>query len=845
MVDFKKRLKGASGKRPLAPAEIYDRLDREVDKGPLRPAQEAVLAEWHDKRRRERDAIVKLHTGQGKTLIGLLILQSKLNEGVGPAVYLCPDNFLVEQTALQARQFGFEYCTALGKGDLPDKFLDSKAILICTVQKLFNGLTKFGLHNRSISVGATVIDDAHACIDAIRDASTIKLERGSGAYDELAALFSGALESQGQGTYADLSNGSYDALLPVPYWDWIDRSNDVARIFSKYANADAIKFAWPLVKDILAECECLISGQAIEVYPRLAPLDAFGSYADAKHRVFMSATISDDSFLIKGLGLSSATVESPLTYAREKWSGEKMVLIPSLISDQLTRPEVVAKFGQRIKGRKHGVVALVPSFKVAEDWKAKSAIVADKTSIDKEVQRLRAGEFEATLTVVNRYDGIDLPDQSCRVLILDSRPFGESLHERHLERCLSSTDAVAIRVARTIEQGMGRSVRGEKDYSAILLIGPELVRTIRSADSRAFLSAQTRQQIEIGLNIADFAKEDMEKGTTPEQVLDGLIAQCLRRDDDWKEYYAEEMGKIDSATSSPKRLKEFALELKAEQLARDSRYDDAAKVMQDLADKHASTDVEKGWYLQEAARHLYRSSKVEAEKLQTAAHKRNRFLLRPRTRAGVPPQLPVEQRRVEKIIEWIQTHPDPANLTVSVESLVSSLRFGVDADEFEASFDRLGKALGIACERPDKEWKEGPDNLWRLRTNKCLLVECKTEVVADRKEIAKYEAEQMNQSHGWFKKTYAGVDAECVIVIPPKKLAAAASLAQPTTALRKDGLDRLVKSVRSFFGEFFAQDLQTLSPMQVQQALDKHQLGADDLLSKYTTPIKGAGLPDE
>ncbi len=267
--------------------------------------------------------------------------------------------------------------------------------------------------------------------------------------------------------------------------------------------------------------------------------------------------------------------------------------------------------------------------------------------------------------------------------------------------------------------------------------------------------------------------------------------------------------------------------------------------MRDLADKHASTDVEKGWYLQEAARHLYRSSKVEAETLQTAAHKRNRFLLRPRTRAGTPPQLPVEQRRVEKIIEWVQAHPDPATLTVSVESRVSPLRFGVDADEFEAAFDRLGKALGIACERPDKEWKEGPDNLWRLRANKCLLVECKTEVVAERKEIAKYEAEQMNQSHGWFKKTYPGVDAECVIVIPPKKLGAATSVSQPTAALRKDGLDRLVKNVRSFFGEFFAQDLQTLSPKQVQQALDKHQLGADDLLSKYATPIQGAGLPEE
>ncbi|NOK08071.1 DEAD/DEAH box helicase family protein [Corallococcus exercitus] len=845
MVDFKKRLKSAGGKQPLAPSEIYDRLDRASDKGPLRPAQEAVLAEWHDNRRSARDAIVKLHTGQGKTLIGLLILQSKLNEGVGPVVYLCPDNFLVEQTALQAKQFGFEYCTAFGSADLPEKFLDSKAILICTVQKLFNGRTKFGLHPRSIAVGAVVIDDAHACIEAIRDASTIRLERDSGAYPEVLQLFSSALESQGQGTFADLDNGAYDALLPVPYWDWIDHSNEIAKILVKHGSAKAITYAWPLIKDILPECECLISGQTIEIYPRLAPLEAFGSYAGAKHRVFMSATISDDSFLIKGLGLSRTTVEAPLTYAREKWSGEKMVLIPSLLSEELSRDFIVEKFAQPVNGRKYGVVTLVPSFKAAEDWKTQGATVADKASIEKEVQRLRKGECDATLAVVNRYDGIDLPDKACRVLILDSRPFGESLHERHLERCLTSTDAVAVRIARTIEQGMGRSVRGEKDYSAVLLIGPELVRAIRSAESRAFLSAQTRQQVEIGLNVAEFAKEDLEKGINPGQALDGLIAQSLRRDEGWKEYYTEEMEKIGSATSVPKRLLEFAQELKAEQLARDGRYEEAAEVMQLLSDKHAPTEIEKGWYLQEAARHLYRSSKVEAEKKQTAAHKRNRFLLRPRSRAGAPPQLPVEQRRVEKIIEWIQGHPDPATLTVSVESLVSSIRFGIDADVFEAAFDRLGKALGVACERPDKEWKEGPDNLWRLRTNRCVIVECKTEVVVDRKEIAKYEAEQMNQSFGWFKKTYPGVEAECILIIPPRTLAAAASLAQPTAAMQKGGLDRLVKNVRGFFGEFFSQDLQSLSAKQVQQALDRHHLGADDLFSKYTSPIKGAGLPGE
>jgi replicative superfamily II helicase len=50
----------------------------------LRTAQRAILTEWHDALRSKRDLIVKLHTGQGKTLIGLLMLQSKLNEGIAP-----------------------------------------------------------------------------------------------------------------------------------------------------------------------------------------------------------------------------------------------------------------------------------------------------------------------------------------------------------------------------------------------------------------------------------------------------------------------------------------------------------------------------------------------------------------------------------------------------------------------------------------------------------------------------------------------------------------------------------------------------------------------------------------
>jgi len=112
MVDFSKRLAKKDITKRIDPRLSFMTLDRASDKGELRTAQRAILSEWHETLRSKRDLIVKLHTGQGKTLIGLLMLQSKLNEGIGPALYLCPNNCLIEQTCLQAKQFGIAVCTA-------------------------------------------------------------------------------------------------------------------------------------------------------------------------------------------------------------------------------------------------------------------------------------------------------------------------------------------------------------------------------------------------------------------------------------------------------------------------------------------------------------------------------------------------------------------------------------------------------------------------------------------------------------------------------------------------------------------------------------------------------------
>jgi replicative superfamily II helicase len=835
LVDFKKRLAGKQTQKPTDPIKLYETLDRAHDKGPLRPAQLAVLKSWFADHQDTRDIIVKLHTGQGKTLIGLLMLQARLNAGKGPALYLCPDNYLIAQTCDQAKQFGIATCTA--DPELPDEFINGDKILVASVQKLFNGITKFGLHRQSVGIETFLMDDAHACADRIREQCRIRIPSDEPAYNALKTLFAEELERQGLGTYADICNGKREALLPIPYWAWAFREAEVAGILSAHADRDSIRFAWPLLKDMLGHCQGIISGAAIEIEPYVAPLSAFGSYWKAEHRVFMSATVTDDAFLVKGLQLTPETIIKPLSNPKETWSGEKMVLVPSLINEELDREWMVKGFASPNDKRRIGVVALTPSFNRAKDWEAYGAVVAKKETVSQLIDGLKKGEFERTVVLANRYDGIDLPDDSCRVLVFDSKPYSESLSDLYQEFCRPNSEAILMRTIRTVEQGMGRSVRGEKDYCVIVVVGTDLVRLIRDKESRKYLSSQMATQIELGLEIADMARQDIENDEKPMNTFNGLMRQCLSRDADWKAFYVERMGKVRPKGANEKVLRLYAAELEAEESFRNGDYASASEKLQGLLDGGAVSADDKGWYLQEMARYHYRSNRTESERLQVAAHKSNRFLLKPASGVTVAKLTILSQGRVERIAKWVSDFGSYSDLDVSVSDILGRLVFGMKADKFEAALDELSRALGFAGERPDKEWKEGPDNLWALDATQYLLWECKNEVEITRAEINKREAEQMNRSSAWFEKHYQGMNVKRIIVHPSNTVQSAAAFTHDVDAMREGELKKFVKSAREFFKSFESLNFKDLSTAHIQKMVNAHKLAVPDLLNLYSKKL--------
>ncbi|MDY0409028.1 hypothetical protein [Paracerasibacillus soli] len=75
------------------------------------------------------------------------------------------------------------------------------------------------------------------------------------------------------------------------------------------------------------------------------------------------------------------------------------------------------------------VVVIVPNDSIAQKWSKIGAKLVTSNNIQESLQQLRDSEGNV-LVFMNRYDGIDLINDMCRILVLDGMPTKESLKDK-------------------------------------------------------------------------------------------------------------------------------------------------------------------------------------------------------------------------------------------------------------------------------------------------------------------------------------------------------------------------------------------------------------------------------
>ena len=846
MVDFKKLL----GKKKLVkvtdPIEIFNNLDKISGKEYLRPPQESVLKEWHEKLRVQRDTIVKLHTGQGKTLIGMVMLQSYINEGLGPAVYVCPNNYLVDQTVEQARSFGIKIVQfAPDSTKLPQAFLNSDAILVTNCNKLFNGKSVFGVlgsGKEPIQLGAIVIDDAHKCLEVIREAFSIVVkkedqdEKKNALYEELWTLFEESLKRQGAGTCLDIYHGR-DCLMAVPFWTWHDKRKEVLEVLEKHKKDNELLFVWDLLKDRLDQCACIFAGSRLEIAPRLLPLELVPSFSQAQRRILLSATLTEDAFLVRDLGIRPESVTSPLSSGDVKYCGERLIVIPTLVDTTLKREKIITWLsGLAVKHGDFGVVSITPSFGHASKWESAGAKVTNVQNLYESINNLKTEVKRKTakkvIVLVNEYDGVDLPDSTCRILCLDSLPSYSSLTDRYSQEIRPSSLRLRRQLAQRVEQGMGRAIRGSSDWCIVVTIGNNLTEFLSESAKREHLSKEAQMQIRIGEELAEAMKSE----GAQLYVIEKLVNQCLNRDEEWKEYYKERMSKLETQKPSEEQLSRSAMEREAEILYQQGHYEMAVGVLEKLVVGSDQTD--KGWLLQLMATYLYPIDTTASMDKQLKAFSESARLFRPETGIKYSKLASTKPDRASRILEWIKEFGSHNALIIHVGAITEKLMFNSPSDTFEEGVDELGGALGLRTQRPEKVLGSGPDNLWQLGAKKYWIIECKNMVSAERKGISKSETGQLSNDIGWFKETYGDCEGIPVIIHPAEVLKSDAYLAQPFWILRESALKELANNTIKFFNSLSGTSFDSLSADIITQKLKEFSLDTDNLMKHYLRRVE-------
>jgi len=812
MVDFNRLLRNAGRPTPTDPKELFHTLVRDERLGYLREVQSEVLEEWSRLREQRKnrtetgrdqwDIVIKMNTGSGKTLVGLLLLQACIHEGLGPALYLCPTTQLVEQVQDQARLAGIR-TTHFDEGEMPADFLSGSTMLVTTFQKVFNGRSVFGVigsGRETIQPGCLLIDDAHSCLTIARESSSVTLPRRHPAYGQLFSIFKDSLRQQAMGTATSIESGDPTAYLAVPYWDWQDRLNDVIRVLDSRRDDEELLFKWNLIRDDMALSTCMISGSQIQIAPFMVPVHRVPAIAEARRRLFLSATLVDDSVLLRDFRAAESAVANPLRPKLKGDVGERLVLLPSLIHPDLTRANTVDVIKQ-IASEGYNTVVLVPSFRHSEAWRKVGAVVADNESIGQVIGRLQESG-QNLVVMANRYDGIDLPDNACRLLVLDGLPWGGSLYEQYLLSVRPSSPLLKMNQAQKVEQGMGRGVRSGTDHCAVLLLGSDLVRFLGQTNNRSFMTQETQRQIQIGFEIIDDIRDG--SGADPTRALVEVIRQCLRQDTNWKQYHRYRMTGIPEhiALDLPRSLAKLEIDA-ATAHAHGQAAEAASRVLQGIEQMQVADTSDQGWYIQLAAQLFHAEDKVRSQEVQLRAHEANPRLLRPL--AGIRYRRVAAKRGVQatRILAWVRRFSEANAIPVTLAEMVSRLAFGVDHDACEAALEELGEALGFECQRPDREYREGPDVLWGTDDG-FAVIEAKNEVEAGRRSISRKEAGQLHNSVTWFGEKYPGQKAVPVLIHPASSTAPDAFPPEGTVVLDQDGLTRLRDKITRY-GAILAQ----------------------------------------
>lgn len=459
------------------------------------------------------DVALQLPTGSGKTLVGLLIAEWRRRRLGERAIFLCPTRQLVNQVVENAtRKYGIRVHGLAGPWKEFDpahsaEYRTAEAVAVTTYSAVFNTNPFFG------DPQTIVLDDAHAAENYISTMWSLRVPRTT--QEALFRNFVTALrpafsETDFQRVLSENPNHWDESWIEtVPSTKILPIAPALEALLDEHCQDGELNFKWTCLKGHLLACNIFLSTREILVRPLIPPTSTHAPFAGARHRVYMSATLGAGGDLERTTGRRAIHRISPPAGYEKQGVGRRLFIFPGRSLDEAKSREMVSAAISQT-GR---ALYLVPSDAKAEKVRGWLRPREGATFFDAQDLEQSKGPFVATpraiALVANRYDGIDLLGDECRMLVIDGFPRTTNLQEQFLVTRMAAGVLLDERIGTRLAQGFGRCTRSDTDFAAVVILGDDLSGHLMRREHRAHFHPELQAEIEFGLTQSrDLTVED-------------------------------------------------------------------------------------------------------------------------------------------------------------------------------------------------------------------------------------------------------------------------------------------------------------------------------------------------
>ncbi|MBA0127286.1 DEAD/DEAH box helicase family protein [Haloechinothrix sp. YIM 98757] len=486
----------------------------------LRQGQDQVLATYAEKHLDTDDLAIEMPTGEGKTLLALLIADYALDRGWSVA-YLTGTRQLADRVVEEAEALGLDVVRFAAKdygGAKLDDYHRAHVVAVMNYWVYFN--------SRPIPNPADLVifDDVHLAEQPLSGLQTLRIPDKQGPARELYRTICQLVTAHTDaypGLYAMLEGTAQAGDPPqlLSFRDWAAIANPIRDAIeaSAFVDEDEIKYVWPTVREHLTRCGVLIGPSGIEIRPYHPPTALNSWYSQAKQRIYLSATLGTMDDLQRRIGGGPVTQLTTQQSLPPGETGERrLVLNPS--SEQPFDPTVLGWTLRQAQAAGGRAAWLCASHAEAD------ALQAKLVESGEVVYRFRAGDDSTVdawsraanghLVTAGRYDGLDLAGDVCKLVVITTVPQASSEFERFVVAYLGDASFMRHRVGQRITQALGRANREASDRTLYLGLDPSFAQILADPAVRNSIPEGLDPTIRAALELYDEGWEATERECT-------------------------------------------------------------------------------------------------------------------------------------------------------------------------------------------------------------------------------------------------------------------------------------------------------------------------------------------